>query len=539
MIRKLLSIRLRGVLFSILSGKDKKGGVKSLSKTRLVLFALVYLLVGISFFFIVFSLAHALAMGLMPIGASDVYFGLFFVISFFAIFMLSIFETKSELFECRDNDLLLSMPIKPRDIIISRITTVLFYNYLIMLLIAVPVIICFIINGGSLTEIIGSIFIFLTLPLMATSLSSGVGYAVHLFAARFPSAKNFATVAISLIFLAAYFVGYSYLINSADKFFDLENADALLSSLSGFAFFGASARFYVPSFVIYVVLLCLTCAVTLLVISKRYIGAIGSANAGGKRLKGEIRTDVRGVFSSMVRKEFSKFLTSPSYMLNCGLGLIFEIVIAIVCASKYSSVADIDPALLQNLGITSEMLSDMICPMILSSFVFCEAINLISASSLSLEGRTFELLKSLPIDGATVLFAKAAPNAILNVAASSISGIILSIAAKASLSDAVMYILLPSLIGVVFALVGISVNVLLPKFDFVNDVQVVKQSAATLVSMLSNLAITLVFVISGAIMLAFGLSDIALPILTLAALLLCVALYALLRGPLTKKYASL
>ena len=128
MIKILVKNRL-SALFGTAVSKGRDGAVKA-GKGRILLFSLLYLLL-ISLF-AGMSVIGAVTLGfvLIPIGASWLYFAIFFLVSFTLIFVLSIFETKSELFECKDNDLLLSMPIKPRDIVASRVLVVLIYNYI-------------------------------------------------------------------------------------------------------------------------------------------------------------------------------------------------------------------------------------------------------------------------------------------------------------------------------------------------------------------------------------------------------------------------
>ena len=173
MVKKLLSIRLRATFLAAVSGKSKNGEEARVSKKKIALFAFLYAFLAIMFFALVFLLAFPLGTVLIANGGENLYFGLFMILSFTAVFMLSIFETKSELFECKDNDLLFSMPIKPGDIMFSRIFAVLFYNYLIELIIMIPVIVSYAILGGKPLGIPGGIYVLMTLPAVATALSVG------------------------------------------------------------------------------------------------------------------------------------------------------------------------------------------------------------------------------------------------------------------------------------------------------------------------------------------------------------------------------
>ena len=112
MIKELISIRLRSVFLAFVTGKDKNGNPKPASTGRMIGFGALYLFLMITFLGLVFTLSIPAAMILIPIGAEALYHGIFVVLSVSAIFIFGIFETKSELFECKDNELLLAMPIK-------------------------------------------------------------------------------------------------------------------------------------------------------------------------------------------------------------------------------------------------------------------------------------------------------------------------------------------------------------------------------------------------------------------------------------------
>ena len=124
MIKALTLIRLRAMIGS-LGAKGKDGGVKPSGRWKILGISLLFLYLGGVFAYLSGSMAVMLAPVTIAMDMGWLYFTLFNTAAFTMIFLFSIFETKSELFECKDNELLLSMPIKPRDIILSRIFTVL------------------------------------------------------------------------------------------------------------------------------------------------------------------------------------------------------------------------------------------------------------------------------------------------------------------------------------------------------------------------------------------------------------------------------
>ena len=102
-----------------------------------------------------------------------------------------------------------------------------------------------------------------------------------------------------------------------------------------------------------------------------------------------------------------------------------------------------------------------------------------------------------------------------------------------------LLILIPQVAGVFSALLGIVINAKFPKFEFENEVQVVKQSLSTLLSMLAatlygllNLGIAIVFSV------LLGNPLLGMLLMLLLGVMLCAILVVLIHGPLKKKYNS-
>ena len=142
MLKPLIALRF-GSLFS---GGEAKNGKKSRFGRIGIIGLVSFLVLLFAFYFLM--VADALAMLMVPLGFSAEYFAIFNLLAFTLIFILSIFETKSALFECRDNELLLSMPVRPRDIVLSRAITVLLMNVGEALLVGIPAVIMFVYHGG-------------------------------------------------------------------------------------------------------------------------------------------------------------------------------------------------------------------------------------------------------------------------------------------------------------------------------------------------------------------------------------------------------
>lgn len=540
MIKRLLAVRLRGTFLSAIGGKDKNGNPKSVSKGKIVGYAFLYAFLALVFLALVSTFAAPLAMLLIPIGAEDMYFGVFMLMSLSVIFIFSIFETKTELYECKDNELLLAMPILPRDIVVSRIFTVLIYNYIEELIILIPVLACYAIFGGGVVGIFGSLFVFATVPLIATALAAGVGYAVHLVSHKLARYKNLITMLFSIACLTLYFVFYTALMENMEQAFEgLEsNFGAIAEKYSIISYIGSVATFSAVPFVIYTLAVSLITAAAVLVISRKYMSLVTSAVSTKKSVYVAKELKGKSALAALTRKEFSKLLSSPTYMLNGALGFLFQIVVAILIVVMGPELLNADPEILAEFGITEAAMIKMINPLFIAILVFTESMVTLSCSALSLEGKNLWILKSMPISPKTVLIAKAMPEILLSVAFSTVSGLIAGIGVGASLTDILFFVFIPMSFGVLSSLAGVIINVLLPKFDFINDVQVIKQSAACFVTIIIN-----VIVCIGVMLLAFVSMSVKYPSLILLAIfaaisLICAVLYFVICGPASRRYSK-
>lgn len=535
MIKTLVSIKLRAFISAISRGRGKGGDANYHSKVRLIGYAFVYLLAIASFATLAATVAYTIGSLFIPLGFDSLYFGLFMTAALTIIFVLSIFETKSELFESKDNDLLLSMPIKPRHIVISRISIVLIYNYVECAVIMVPATVVYAVLGGSVLGIIGSVVAMLLLPLLATSLSAGVGYLVALVAKRLKR-NSFFTTAISLVFLIAYFFGYQSLMNGVDNLAEMspEVALALAENLGFFGLIGTAALLEPVSIAVLAVASLGTAALFYAVISANYISIVtgnrGSYAAAYRAKRAKSRT----AFVSLTIKELRGFVSSANYMLNAGLGVVFVIAVGVLALVNKADLF----AALPMVSLIFTDVSDphaFVASLLPMAIVTVFSMSFISAPALSLEGKRFWVVKSLPLTGRVILLSKLMPHVIISAPAAVITSVLMIIAVEPNFV-LIPFILITPLVGVVLlALFGGVIGALIPKFDFQNEIQVIKQSALSLVTMFGSMIICIGFMaLSG--FLSIVLSPVLSAIIVVAILICASLLLAyLLLGPIARK----
>ncbi len=532
MIKRLVSVRLRSLITG-LRGKKKDGTTGGVG--RIVLLSLAYLYIGGIFLLMFAGAAFTFAPIMISEGLDALYFAIFMLITFSLVFFFSVFETKSHLFECRDNELLGAMPIKPGDVVISRIITVLILNYVEAALAFLPAIIAYAAFGGSVYGIIGGCLVFLLLPLLATSLSSGVGYLVALLSKKFKN-NSFIPLVLTLIFLGLYFWAYSAFLSIPEE--ELENLENIIpvieSTLAPVAALGLSAMLHPVATPVFCAVCLGASYVAYRLISRGYAGIAAVSSASAKKKYKSEPQRASTAFVALAKKEFRRFISSATYMLNGGMGALMCIVLAVLGAINSTDLILALDMMSTELGMPIDY-KTAIPAVAIAALVLISSTVTVSASAFSLEGKSFWILKSLPVNARTVILAKTVPHITVSSLASLIASVILIISFGIEPFCAVFVIVAPILANVFTALVGITMNVLMPKLEFENEMQPIKQSAAVGLTMLITMILGFGYLGVSILLAFFGLGALAMILGTLILLAITAIFAVIVLLPIAKR----
>ncbi len=488
MLGKLIKLRLQSMISR--SAARRKNG-----KSMVVVFALLMLYcVGVFGFMFYHMFGYMADTFVLLPPFHWFYFAMVGLLSFGLSFFFTAFTAKSELFEAKDNELLLSMPIKPRTILLSRMAILLLVEYLVSLLVIVPAGIAWFTTAGLnvaqfLLYIAGSIF----LPLISASLACLVGWLLAMLTARVRN-KTLVTMIFSLAFLAIYF----YVYFNAQRFVTslLANYQSVADSMTGwgFLFCWYGRGIAEPNLLLFALLAALALAVftlAVLLLGRGFLKVSASENLK-KRRTGKLELRSSKLSSALLRKEFKRFTSSALYMLNCGLGLILAVIAAVALVIKADAVRGLLP-LAQGVGLSLTDLDFALILALLTSF-FC-SMNCITAPSVSLEGKNLWILRSAPIPASAVLAAKlklhvllcAGPTLLLSAAA----GFVL----RPGAAGWIALLLVPQAFVLLNGVFGLMMNLCFPKLEWTNEAVPIKQSASVLLTMLPMMAYTTLVII--------------------------------------------
>ena len=454
------------------AARMKKGNGKKTSGGWLV-FLMLFLVVCME---ILMFVVFAELVPLCEMGLTWLYFAMAGTVALALSMLGSVFMTQAQLYDAKDNERLLSMPIPPKYILLMRIamlfTTTAGYTLAVLL----PAFGIYAFSyGASATMIIGWLFTFVALSLISQSVCCALGWVLHKLLSRL---RNKAVVSLlyMVIFMAVYWYFYA-------------NVNSFLSGLVMQGTQIAGAMKYVwPLYAIgmacggsllhtlLVTLLSAAIALfTLWRLSASFISSVrtSGAKAGAKHKSGKASAKQRTPVLSVAHKEQRKFFTSPAYLMNFGFGLVVIPVLPIAAAIFRGK-------LMQMISLMS-FRPEWIALGIFGVMAFCIATSCATAPSISLEGKNLWVLRTMPISGKTVLLGKLLMVCRLQMPLVAVSALVLCLIAGCGIGLTVLTVCV--LFCWFVGTLGLVMNLLAPRLDWQSENQPCKQSLSVCVTM--------------------------------------------------------
>jgi ABC-2 type transport system permease protein len=121
------------------------------------------------------------------------------------------------------------------------------------------------------------------------------------------------------------------------------------------------------------------------------------------------------------------------------------------------------------------------------------------SASISLEGKNLWILKSMPVDEKTIFMGKLGLGLVVTIPIGILSSIIIYIALGLSFVQWLVILLLTIACGMLSSTLGLMVNLMFPKIEFKSPTEVVKQSAASGISIFAGMFIVIITMILGSL----------------------------------------
>ena len=459
--------------FSIkrLMGFDMK---KHKTKAILIGIAIVYALAAFlgTFGYLFFDLGKILN----EMGQIDLLLSFLIIYSLGLSVMIVLFRANGYLFYYKDYDILAPLPIHSRTIMLAKTTVLLIMVYASTLIFTLPILFSYFYWGGfGIVSLLIYLILFIFIPLVPVAVVSMISLLIALATSRFKKSKILSIIIMFAAFMGIFMVSFS--LNDVESN-PLTGQIDMLAGLSDIyppiAWFmkAISEQSFLDLFFIVATHGLLFFLFIMLVQKIVHYTNQRGLRQNIKKSGAPVLYQEKSLLQSLIQKEFRKFFSIPLYALNSGFGSVMLIVLSVASLFYRSQIEDF---LVQTIGV------DLDIEILILVFIgFCVAMTYTTAISLSLEGKNFWIMKSLPIKPETVVFSKIVFNVLLILPIAMISIVLLGITLGFGLLTQVILILLISVFTFVISGFGAIVNLIAPKFDFKNDIEVIKQSAGAL-----------------------------------------------------------
>ncbi|WP_054954646.1 hypothetical protein [Paenibacillus dakarensis] len=472
-----------------------------------------------------FGYSYGMAMAFEQMGRMDLLLAIMMAVTSLVGFFTTVYKAGDVLFNFKDYDLVMSLPVRTSDVVGSRVLQLYVLNIFFSLIVMVPAgaVYAIKVNPGALYYLFFLITL-LFIPLVPIIAATIIGALISWFSSRFKSSRLISiilTFAVVIVFMLGSFrmEGNEQLltdmgIQMADMIFNLYPLTAM--------YVDAVCSYQLAPLLLFIAISVLAFMLFTYVLGTRFKAihtGLTTSHTSSKYQMKELKTS--SAFQALYKKELRRYRSSSLYVLNTSIGMVLLLVMSIsllfVDAKSLGQMLEI-PEL-------SDYLSRL-APLFVSLFI---ALSCTTSSSISLEGSNLWILKSAPVSKSTILFSKVAVNLTVTVPILLVSGVLLMISLRTGWLESILLLVIPVLYACYTAMVGVLVNLKLPNFTWTSEVTVIKQSAAVLVSMLIGF-ISLVIPAGAAVV----LSDIHAHALLLGIAFLMIAACGLLYGYIHK-----
>lgn len=470
--------------------KDKDAAAevrkRNFSVGMVVLFAFLWLMMSIAFV----GMAELFAGTFIPAGLDWLYFAMLGMLALFLSVFGSVFNTYSTLFHAKDNELLLSMPIKPSMILTVRMISVYTSGIMWSAMAWIPAILVYCMRGNpSSASVVFSILILFLISMLGTVLSCMLGWIVALVSGRLKN-KTFVTVLLSFVLIGAYYFIY-FRLNSFLQCV-AQNGEQISKSIQKWVYpvyqLGLAATGGGVPMLIFSAICIAAAALCIVILSRTFIRIVTSNKGTTKKVYKEREAKQSSVAVALVKKEVSRLFASATYMLNSGLGLVLMVGITILVIVKRADIV----ALFDGADEINAMILHRILPVVATAGVFTiSSMCAFTAPSISLEGKNLWILRTSPVSAYDVLTAKVGFHVILTALPCALLTVTLGVALQTDVITILLMLVATLLFVWLNAVAGLALNLKKPMLDWTNEAVPVKQSMPVAIVMFGGMIVGL------------------------------------------------
>lgn len=449
--------------------------------------------------FILISYSGGLAYGFVMLGIPEVIPPYAMTIISMIILFFSIYKAGSLIFEMQTYEMLISLPLSPASIVVSRFCVMYLQNVLLCAAILVPsaCVYGFYQKTGFFFYLSMASGI-LVIPFLPMIIAVAIGVVITAVSSRMRH-KSLTAVILTL----ALTLGFLILSMTAAANQEIFTNDIMRSMAVTIQrmlyklypparlFANAAIHQNLAALAAFILLSLLPFILLFYLIQHNFVSICSALNSRTAAKNYQIKElKQQSLTAALYKKELARYFASSIYVINTMIGYILMVLAAV--SILFTGLEQFEEMLGFH-GVITKVL-----PFILAALC---SISPTTSSSISMEGRSWWQVQSLPITAKELFNAKILVNLTIALPCYVLGEIILFAAVHVSPAERVGLIIIPLMYILLMTILGITINRKMPVFKWDTEAAAVKSSASTfttlVIGFLSVIIPALLLLVSG------------------------------------------
>ena len=402
---------------------------------------------------------------------------------------ISFMKSGGTLFGGKNFDMVLSLPVTVRQVVLSRMLFLYGAGFLVFFAGFLPAAIVYTVNmGAGVGEVFNLLLAVVLGPCVPVVLSLVLSVLVMLLAERLPQREIFVIVLNVVIFVGILFWTGKISVTMDEKAL-MNMGKALANGVTSLYPPAGVAFSFLEKGSIWGTLLFAVLSIALfwgfvILVSRFYVKINEMFSSSKSKNAGKV-TYGKGstIRKALLKKEWKRLLSCPIYAMNTVVGYVLMILLGIMVLTMKEETLT---GMLDIPEIENQLTKAF--PFIIA---MCTGIAPMTAPSLSLEGKSRWIMCSLPVKSIEIFRAKITLNLLFAVPSALLCSLCVLIKFPGTAADNILLFVLPLVFGVFTAVFGMAVNVKFPSYDWTQEIQAVKNSASVLICVFTGMFATL------------------------------------------------
>lgn len=431
--------------------------------------------------------------------------GVFILLYIIVALLFSLTSANGTVFGGKDYDTLMSLPINPVFVALAKATYVYIFLFIMALVIVFPsATVCAIFSKSGAISPLTILSCMISLPFLPLGAGLFIGSGIAILMAKVKR-KNLLKTIFSFIGMAVYF----YFVFGLDL--DFDDSAAVSAGIGNLVKMIAPACFMAKGFMSFglewLVAFLLPIAVSALYF--RFVSAnykkintliLTKRTNGNFKMSGQKQNSL---FKCLFVREVKQWAACSGAVLNHLIGPLLSLALVIYVVASGSVTKVLENFTGEDIGVS---VGDVLfyCRGILPLIpVFFVSVGIYTCCSVSLEGKSVWLIKSLPVKYSDFLKPKLALGLLISLPITLIVEILFGITFSASAPEIIFSVLLVTLYCLSANLFGLYINLKHPFLDWKNPAEAIKRGTATAICTLLGMFMIIPLGIIAGVCMAF------------------------------------